>query len=251
MRLHSWEDDPGDLRAVLSPEERARADSFVFPRHRRQYVISHAFVRQVLSWYVPVRPRDLRFGTGPHGKPRLDRPAGAPGLEFNLSHCAELALVGIAREAIGVDVEAVRHGHDATGVAHYFHPAERRVLDGLPADRRSGAFHRGWTRKEAVVKAIGAGLTIPLDAFEVELDTDAPTVPRARGPAFPTGRSWHLTHLEPLPGYVGAVAVPFRPATIAAALVTGPVLPPTRAPGAGIPAVQDGWASPYESPTGR
>ncbi|WP_016909658.1 4'-phosphopantetheinyl transferase family protein [Streptomyces xiaopingdaonensis] len=222
--LESWADDPDAMYEALSPAERKRADAFVFDRHRRQYVISHVFLRRVLARYSGTPERELAFRTGSHGKPRLASRTESAGLEFNLSHCGELALVGLGRRPLGVDVETVREGPDAVGVAGYFHPAERRVLDALPPDRRADAFFRGWTRKESVVKAIGRGLSVPLSAFEVELEGDEPSVALARSAEFPDGPGWHVVHLEPVPGVVGALAVPFRPECVGAWLLDGSVL---------------------------
>jgi 4'-phosphopantetheinyl transferase len=224
VRTEPWPDDPRDLYAVLGEEERRRADAFVFPRDRQWYVISHAFLRRVLSWYVPQPPGALRFAAGPYGKPSLDGPEGLPRPEFNLSHCPGLALVAVAAEPVGVDVEAVRAGAPETGVADYFHPSERRALAALPADRHRAAFYRCWTRKEAVVKAIGVGMSVGLDSFEVAVDLDVPTVALGRGAHFPAGRPWRLLHLEPAPGFLGAVCLPVCPDPVTATFLTGPVL---------------------------
>ncbi|GAU67589.1 4'-phosphopantetheinyl transferase [Streptomyces sp. NBRC 110611] len=224
VRTDRWPDDPRDLYAVLDDAERRRADAFVFPRDRQWYVISHAFLRRVLSWYVARPPDALRFTAGAYGKPRLDGPGASPRPEFNLSHCPGLALVGVATEPVGVDVEAVRAGAPETGVADYFHPAERRALAALPADRRRAAFYRCWTRKEAVVKAIGTGMSVGLDSFQVAVDLDVPTVALGRGAHFPARRPWCLLHLEPAVGFIGAACLPVPPGPVTATLLTGPVL---------------------------
>ncbi|AEW95936.1 MULTISPECIES: 4'-phosphopantetheinyl transferase family protein [Streptomycetaceae] len=219
VRLNSWQDDPDALYTVLSDEERKRADSFVFARHRRQFVISHAFVRRVLSWYVPARPDEFRFGAGRYGKPVVAGPPAGIGLEFNLSHCAELALLALAAGPVGVDVEGFRADLAGPAVAGHFHPEERRELDALPPDARAAAVQRCWTRKEAVVKAAGTGLATPLDSFRVPLGA------AAAAPVAAAGRTWYLTHLEPPAEAVGAVAVAFRPAGVRATLLTGPLFP--------------------------
>lgn len=226
----AWLDESYLLRGLLTSEEQRRADAFVFACHRRQYVISHAFLRIVLSWYVMCPPWEIRFAAGYRGKPRLANADACPGLEFNLSHCSTLTVVGLGWDAIGVDVEEVRADVDDAKVAGYFHAHERAQLEALPPDCRRSAFYRGWTRKEAVAKAVGAGLSIGLDSFAVDLATDTPSAVKVR--ALETGvlRLWHLVHLEPLAGFVGALAVPFRPVTLHAVRLAGPLVPDGRRP---------------------
>ncbi len=106
-----------------------------------------------------------------------------------------------------MDVELVRPLPDAEGVARsFFTKGERDALAALPEERRLRAFYETWTRKEALLKAFGSGLTVPLDSFEVTLTSRAPT--RSTGAADPFGvEDYSLHGFEPGPGYVGAVAV--------------------------------------------
>jgi 4'-phosphopantetheinyl transferase len=172
----------------------------------------------VLGEALGVTPSSLAFDYGAHGKPALaGAPAGA-GLGFNVSHSGEMALVGVLRGVeIGVDVEAHREMTDRDAlVRRFFSAAENRAYDALdPADRQRGFFD-GWTRKEALVKALGQGLAFPLRAFDVSLEAAPGRLLRLREqPGEASG--WCLAGFEPAPGYCAAVVVPGRGCRLSAA----------------------------------
>ncbi|MFD0936623.1 4'-phosphopantetheinyl transferase family protein [Methylobacterium trifolii] len=189
---------------VLSSEEETRAGRFLRAEDQARYRTSHAALRLILGLALDADPRRLRFTTGPAGKPALAGPDR--GLAFNLSHSGSRALVGLSRQGpIGVDVEAVRPLPDALRIAHgHFAPDEAASLAALPAGQVEAAFFALWTRKEAVVKALGAGLSLPLADFSVSLPPDPPRLLRILGGS---PRAWTLRHLEPGPGTVGAAAI--------------------------------------------
>lgn len=195
---------------LLSPDELQRARSFVYDSDRLRYVGSHAFLRRVLACYVKVKPADIKFENGPRGKPRV---CGLPGLrpvEFSLSHSRGVVLVGVTIGlAIGVDVELMRSLDECDALARrFFAPGEYRELCSLPEPARLNAFWRYWTRKEAVIKALGTGMSTPLDSFEVTLATTAQRIDFRTREA--TASEWSLIDFEPCAGVVGAVAAPFR-----------------------------------------
>ena len=110
---------------------------------------------------------DVEILVDEHGRP------WAPGVSFNVSHSGAIGLIAVAEgdRRVGVDVEQVRPDTDFRALAaRFFHPDEARAI----GDRRD-AFFRCWTRKEAVVKALGRGLAHPLDRFVVDVDATAPT----------------------------------------------------------------------------
>ncbi len=152
--------------ATLSAAERARAGRFVFERDRRRYLAAHVALRSLLAQATGVAASQLGFGEGPFGKPFLPD-AAAP--SFNLSHSGDVALIGIGPPGteIGVDLEVRRTMSDALELAErHFAPAEIDTLRATPTDQRDHAFLRGWTRKEACLKAIGSGLSIAPQTFD-------------------------------------------------------------------------------------
>ena len=154
---------------LLDGEERRRSARFVRPLDRDRFVLAHAALRLFLARCLDLDASEVRYEHGAHGKPRLD--PVLPPLEFNLSHSGGWAMAAVARDrAIGVDVEQVRDLPDALGIADtHFSAAEREALRSLPPTEQRGAFFRCWTRKEAVVKALGEGFYRALDSFDVDL----------------------------------------------------------------------------------
>ena len=194
------------LARVLSEDERRRAERFRFDVHRHRFIVGRAAMHELLGSYLDRPPESLHFHYGHRGKP--DLPA-APWLHFNLSNSADLALLGVTRVApLGVDVEQLRPMSDLLEIARRFfaRPEVDRLL-GLPPERHVDGFFRCWTRKEAYLKAVGEGLAIPLDRFEVTLEPEAPARFLAFDDPAETVEAWSLHHLEPAPGFFGAVAL--------------------------------------------
>ena len=201
-----------DAIALLSAAERERAGRLVAPVHQGAFIAGRAFLRRVLACYARVAPGEIVFETGTSGKPRLGAGQASGAIAFSFSRTRGLALVGVTAGApLGVDVEQVRAFDDFQGVARrFFAPGEHRALGRLPPRSRLRGFFECWTRKEAVVKALGVGLSVPLDSFEVTFGPGvAPEIARIDLDA-PPPRAWSLVHLEPLKGVIGALAAPFE-----------------------------------------
>lgn len=167
------------LAAHLADDEHARAARFRFDRDRRRYVVARGRLREILGRYLDVPPERVSFQYGPQGKPELcpetEDAAPGHGLTFNLSHAGEHALVVVARgRRVGVDLEPVRALPDADIIAErFFSASEVAAYRALPEAARPAAFFACWTRKEAFVKALGDGLTHPLDTFDVSVAPEA------------------------------------------------------------------------------
>ncbi len=152
---------PRPAPSVLSPDERARADRFVFDRDRIQFAETRAALRRLLAGLLGRDPAAIAFAEGPHGKPRLAGPEGER-LRFNVSHTGALALlaVALARE-VGVDVERHRAETDVDELAAVVcEGGELAAFRALPAGARRAAFYALWAGKEAVLKALGSGLAV-------------------------------------------------------------------------------------------
>lgn len=160
---------------VLSEEERARAQNLRFPVDRQRFVAAHVALRQALCAYTGLAPDALTLAIGAFGKPSL---AGHPRTQFSLSHSQGLALIAIGgRGPLGADVELLRPMPDADDLAAaHFTRREQEALAALPADERDRAFLTCWTRKEACLKAIGVGLLVSPQSFDVGLAPDSRSV---------------------------------------------------------------------------
>ena len=142
----------GRLRAVLSPDEKARAGRFVVEHAREAFVTARASLRVILSRYLGCDPGGLAFTYGPQGKPSLADLHETSGIEFNVSHTAHLVLVAVARNRpLGIDVEWARRDIDHEPLARRFFARSetQRLLEQVRPEARRAAFFRCWTRKEA------------------------------------------------------------------------------------------------------
>ena len=195
---------------VLSPDEVERAARLRRPLDRERFVASHAWLRQVLSRYVAVAPSAVTFVQGAHGKPSLI--ATGSDLQFNLSHSAGMALLAVCRStAVGIDVEAMLEIDDCDAIARRnFAAAEWRRWAELPATEQLAAFYACWTRKEAYVKALGGGLSVPLDGFEVAFEPGRAAALLSVGGSLRAASHWTLWDLQPKTGFVAALAVSAR-----------------------------------------
>jgi 4'-phosphopantetheinyl transferase len=176
------------LSATLSHDERIRSARMRSPQLQRRFIVAHAALRELLGCYLGAHPSQLRFVHNEFGKPALSGQFGGR-ITFNLSHSADLALIGIAAEAeIGVDLEHIRDEPEFSEIAEWFFAAsEVEELNRLPSELRTRAFLSFWTRKEAYAKARGEGLGATNEIAQ------------------PPG--WSLYSLQPAPRYVGALVV--------------------------------------------
>ena len=206
--LWSWDlDREADrllqLSSLLSEDETRRAARFIHRIHAVRYGVGRGRLREILASYRGCPPAELTFVYGAEGKPFLDGLETA--LFFNLSHSGSRALLGVANVSVGVDVEVVRPIEER--VEDFFSINEQAALSRLPLDDRSRGFYRCWTRKEAVVKALGGGLSIGLAEFDVSLGADEPPRLLRLAPRYGPRSVWHLHSIEPEPGLIGAVAI--------------------------------------------
>ena len=194
-------------RKNLSSEERLRADGMQAQTHRGRFIISRGVLRRILCLYMEIRPESLKFEYLDRGKPMLPGQAGDDGLQFNLSHSRELTLIGVTVGAeIGVDVEYVRDLDRQDRIAERFFSAEEiEAIQGYPDPERREAFFSCWTRKEAYLKGLGAGLGHSLSSFSVSVDPNQEE-PSISGDDAPELTVWSIRSLYPEMGYVGAVA---------------------------------------------
>jgi 4'-phosphopantetheinyl transferase len=189
-----------ELNSLLSESERARAERFRFQDLRDAYVTRHGLLRAILAEYVHTPAAEISFQYGRHGKPAI---CGSR-LSFSHSHSGDLALFAIGTAAmLGVDVEQVRPIPELDDLArHYFSHSESDALLAQSPERRIGAFFACWTRKEAVLKAIGEGLR-SLSRVELSPDDQRELL---RIESEDAG-SWRLRAFTPVAGYTAAIAV--------------------------------------------
>lgn len=192
---------------VLSSAERSTAAIPARDSDRLMSSCSKGMLRTILGAYLGKHPKDLDFNFGPYGKPIL---IGNPELSFNLAHSGEVILIAISGQgnSIGVDLEFRREIEEWRSLAaRYFHTEEVAELLTMSPEEGQSAFFDCWTRKEAITKALGMGLSLPLDSFRVTVARrlHAQLLDDSRLPR--RGQPWLLSLLELSSSYAATVAV--------------------------------------------
>lgn len=188
---------------LLDDQEQIRAAAFRFTSDTSRFVARRARLREILSGYTGEAPERLAFAHGAHGKPVLRDGS----LHFSLSHSHGLMMLAVAEVEVGCDIEWIDLDLDWPPIAErLFAPAECEALGRLHEDQARRGFFDCWARKEAYVKALGQGLSYPLDAFEVSVDRDARMCAEA---------GWAIADVVPGNGYSGAVVARADVVTVA------------------------------------
>lgn len=170
MDTGQLEDETQFVRAYqsLSHDRQKKTDSFLYRKDKKLSLGAGLLLRQGLA-ARGIDERETVLGYGVHGKPCLP---DYPDVHFNLSHSNEMAIAVFADSAVGCDIEMVEHA-DMELAEKYFSKGEYQYLAGFVDKwQQDEAFYRVWTLKESFVKAIGAGLTLPLNAFEIVILAD-------------------------------------------------------------------------------
>jgi 4'-phosphopantetheinyl transferase len=212
--VHVWCTRPGEVsasalasyRKLLSPTEAVRNARFVFETDRDRDLVARALVRTTLSRYSAVEPRAWVFEAGPYGKPEIAEPVGARGLRFSLTHTDGLVALAVTlHRDIGLDAEHLgRHDCGLDVAPRFFAPAEVNDLRAASADEQHRRFLEYWTLKEAYIKAVGAGLSMQLDSFAMQL-TNPPGITFAH--AQDDSAAWHFARLRMSGEHLVALAV--------------------------------------------
>jgi 4'-phosphopantetheinyl transferase len=171
--------------------------------------VARGSLRTILGAYLRKDPVQLSFTYSRYGKPGLADEDDANAVNFNLSHANELALIAVTRErGIGVDIEFIRPEFATEEIAErFFSKNEVAALRALPREAQSEAFFNCWTRKEAYIKAMGEGMSMPLDQFHVSLEPGSAAALLGNLRDAQEVSRWSLRELAPGAGYVAAVAV--------------------------------------------
>ncbi len=201
-------DQIGKFSECLSKQERHRAEQFRFGDKRDQFVTTRARLRQCLSLATGIRASEIEIEVSASGKPFLAGKAHSSGVQFNVSHTDGLAMIAITRgQPVGIDVESLKQSIQHTYLAqNYFSVKEKNTIAALPSEQVPASFFACWTRKEAVLKAIGIGIAYGLDSFDV---TTEPEITRCRTELQTENGSVDSWCVETLPcgaGFVGALA---------------------------------------------
>lgn len=212
--IHIWEIDLvhdiqiPDCRELLSSEENRRAQRFRFDKDRSRFIAAHAAMRRILASYLCVRPQNVTLSHSRTGKPALAGPFEKSRITFNLSHSGDLGLLALTLDSlIGVDIERIREDYEIDDSADVFSTQEQKSLSNLPRSQKTAAFFSCWTRKEAYVKALGVGLSIPLKSLDVGFASSVPPAPPRVAKCPQQGSRWSMYDISTPDGYCAALVV--------------------------------------------
>jgi 4'-phosphopantetheinyl transferase len=202
---------PQALITVLDDAEQGRYQRFRHRADAERYLAARALTRIVLSDTLGVAPTEVKLAAtcrvcgGAHGKPTV---VGEPGIELSLAHSGSRVAVAVSTAgAVGVDVERLRPVANVEALAsRVLSPAERPELAALPIAERAAALLTYWTRKEALLKATGDGLSVPMSELTVSPPDQRPRLlawSNRRAPQLP---AW-LHALDPGTGHVAHLAL--------------------------------------------
>jgi 4'-phosphopantetheinyl transferase len=188
---------------LLSDQEKQRADAFRFVQDKHRYVVMYATLRYLLGQYVNQAPQQLTFVRNPRHKPHL---AQHPTWQFSLSYSTDSIAIAIAQhQAIGIDIESKdAHKLDWQSISqHYFSPTEQALLQ---QQTQANLFLLWWTRKEALLKATGAGLSEDMQYLQVNDGIHRIDKPLT-SPYHQGEQTWHIQSFDLTAHYI-SVALP-------------------------------------------
>jgi phosphopantetheinyl transferase len=165
---------PLNYSEILSYQEKERWHRFKEATDRKRYLVSHIFLREVLSHITKgvIDPHCWRFTENKYGKPAIDTTTTRlPLLYFNLSCTQHVAVVAVSPSCpVGVDIEPFYRPVNTSLIDTVLSPGEKTWLQNRPSDVRLEDITRLWTVKEAYAKLLGLGLSLDFSSFEVTLD---------------------------------------------------------------------------------
>ena len=191
---------------LLSPDEKKRAEKFRFAKDSQRFIATRGILRSLIGKYLEINPAEISFQYSEFGKPGI---ANNNSLQFNISHSQNIALFAFTEKFnIGIDVEFVNPNIEVKEIAaRFFSTNEIKNLLALPEKQQTLGFFYCWTRKEAFIKAVGKGLSFPLDKFEVSLEPDKPAKLLAIDRQPKDVSKWSIYSLSPEPNFAGSLVI--------------------------------------------
>jgi 4'-phosphopantetheinyl transferase len=213
--VHLWQIDltgaaghASRYTSLLTTGEQAEANRRFVGQVRDHFTIGRACLRILIGNALEIDPREVTITKGVHGKPEIPI-LGGHSISFNLAHSKNTLLIALRRKgAIGVDVEYFDRSTDIMEVAHAnFTKSEIKALAAAEPETRLRTFYRYWTRKEAIGKADGRGLLLPLASFDVSFEPiHTHPVPVSESPG-ELDRLYFVSDLDLGDGAAGALAL--------------------------------------------
>jgi len=213
LRIRSSGLSAREFEPILASDEKQRAGRIHFGSLRDSFVVTRGVLRCLLGRYLDLDPSSIQFNYGPKGKPAL---ASGAFVDFNIAHSANMAVFAFTVNCrIGIDVEQIKPLPETYDIAtRFFCLEEAAEIMSLPPSERETAFFRCWTRKEAYIKALGEGLSAPLNSFRVKVTPNESAALLHFANDTSTTEAWTLHDLSIASGYIAALAYQDRPRAI-------------------------------------
>ena len=198
-----------EFHGILSEDEASRAARFKFEKDRNHFIVARGMLRRLLGGFLKIAPSEVRFRYSKYDKPSLAEGFESSQLKFNISHSGGRVLLAFAAgRELGIDIEQVRPDFATEEIAErFFSRYEIEQLRSLPKSVQAEAFFNCWTRKEAYIKAIGEGLSCPLDKFDVTLAPGEPARLLATRTEGQVASKWSMRNLDGGEGFKAAIVV--------------------------------------------
>lgn len=152
-----------DLTRVLSASEFQRANRYHFIKDKNRFIICRALLKILLSEYIGLDISQIIIAVNANKKPYLPT---HPHTYFNISHSVDYALIAIAKYPVGIDIEYINKEFNYKDILPTVF--QQQEIDDI--ERSSNVFnnfYKLWTRKEAILKAIGKGINDDISKIPV------------------------------------------------------------------------------------
>lgn len=196
---HVWLIQPSKVSLTILDcmieSEKKRMYKYLKREDQQRAMTSYGGLRLILSQYLQKHPQEIEIDRTcdhcgkPHGKPRLAEPSN---IHFSVSHSGDQVVFAVMRDyEVGVDVEQIKTNVSILDLAqHTCTKEEVQALKKMDDHFQREAFYVMWTRKEALVKAVGLGLQIPFSSFQVTGMYEAPKLLNSEEFSFPSNMTW-------------------------------------------------------------
>ena len=178
--IHLWYTNPESINdsiiesyyCFLDSFEREKYSKLSFEKDRKYYLVTRALVRNVLSGYVKRDPKQWKFVENDFGRPFIEPCLLEDELYFSISHTQGLVACAITRhEFVGIDVESIfRKELTMEFAKRYYGVSEIKQISLLTPEKQSTRILEYWLLKEAYLKALGRGFSLPMDAVNFNFD---------------------------------------------------------------------------------
>jgi 4'-phosphopantetheinyl transferase len=212
--IHLWvieliqrDDTLSILKRLLDKKELKRLNQYVLYKDKRRFLISRSILKEIIGKYLDVNAKDISITYNLYGKPCLDESINPEHIDFSLAHSHELVVYAISRQRrVGVDLEYIHRELDHEKIGYrFFTKRENKIIKSLPETHKREAFFNGWTRKEALLKAMGDDEILDFHNIEVSLSPGEVARIIDSNDKNIDASEWQIIPFSPHSDYIGSI----------------------------------------------